>query len=65
MIIKLIKIINKLFLYSNNVIIKEPYISYNDNSVIDVITIVRIESYYDTKEYILPFNYSSLLNIVL
>ena len=36
MIIKLIKkIINKLFSYSHNVIIKrEPYISYNDNSVI-------------------------------
>ena len=58
MIIKLIKIlINNLFSYSNNVLIKrEPYISYNDNSVIsDVITIVRIESYCDTEEYILPF----------
>ena len=58
MIIKLIKIIiNNLFSYSNNVLIKrEPYISYNDNSVIsDVITIVWIESYCDTEEYILPF----------
>ena len=58
MIIKLIKtIINKLFSHSDNVIIKrEPYISYYDNSVIsDVITIVRIESYSDIKEYILPF----------
>ena len=58
MIIKLIKIIiNNLFSYSNNVLIKrEPYISYNDNSVIsDVITIVQIESYCDTEEYILPF----------
>ena len=58
MIINLIKIlINNLFSYSNNILIKrEPYISYYDNSVIsDVITIVRIESYSDIKEYILPF----------
>jgi hypothetical protein len=58
MIIKLIKIIiNKLFICSHNIIItREPYISYYDNSVIsDVITIVRIESYSDIKEYILPF----------
>ena len=58
MIIKLIKIlINNLFSYSNNILIKrEPYISYNDTSVIsDYITIVRIESYCNTKEYILPF----------
>jgi len=58
MIIQFIKkIINKLFPDSRNVLIKRiPHIKYDDTSVIsDYITIVRIESYCDTEEYILPF----------